>query len=179
MNKSIELSKFQERCHQYFTCFTFASMGLQSIADNLRPGIVEGLDQNFLIGSGHPDQGKAHSKVKLKDAVISSGKDGLFSDTIAKSIIVAVYSEWDVVYRPAIAREVGSQANDLASDLMGDLRLVRHWIIHNKSVVDKNCSKIKELSWRLRQDQELKVTGEMFSDLIDSINVMAVTVHAV
>jgi hypothetical protein len=72
MNASRELSLFQERCHQYFTCFTFATMGLQSIAEKFRPNIVEGQDQKLFIGSGHPDKGQTHSQIKLKDVVLFS-----------------------------------------------------------------------------------------------------------
>jgi hypothetical protein len=174
-----ELSKFQERCHHYFTCFTFAAKGLQSVADKFRPGLVEGKNQSLFIGSGHPDEGKAHSKVKLKDAVLSSAKDGVFSDTIAKSIIVTIYSEWEEMYRHKIAEEAGAEAKNIISDLMGDLRIVRNWIVHNKSVVDKDRAKIKVLSWQLQEGHELKVTSEMFSSLIDNINAMTVAAHAV
>ncbi len=154
-------------------------MGLQSVADKLRPGIVEGQNQSLFIGSGHPDHGKAHSKVKLEDAVLSSAKDGIFSDTIAKSIIVAIYSEWEELYRHKVAEEAGAEAKNITSDLMGNLRFVRHWIVHNKSVVDKNCAKIKVLSWQLQEGHELKVTSDMFSTLIDNINAMTVAVQTV
>ncbi|MBD2612334.1 MAG: hypothetical protein RMY62_023595 [Nostoc sp. ZfuVER08] len=136
-------------------------------------------DQKLFIGSGHPDEAKPHSQIRMRDALLYSEKDGVFSDTIAKSIIVAIYSEWDEMYRQKIADEVGVEAKNLASDLMGDLRHVRNWIVHNKSVVDKNHKKIKILPWQLHQGEELKVSSEMFSSLIDAINVMQVAVATI
>ena len=176
MNISQELIRFQERCHQYFTCFTFATRGLQHVAENLRPHIVEQQNQSLFIGSGHPNEAKPHSQIKMKDALLYSKKDGIFSDTIAKSIIVAIYSEWDEMYRQKIANEVGVETKSITSDLMGDIRHVRNWIVHNKSLVDKNHAKIKILSWQLHEGQELKVSSEMFSILIDEVNVMQVAV---
>ena len=178
MNTSNELKKFQERCHQYFTCFTFATKGLENVAEKFKPYILEDQDPKLFIGSGHPDEGKAHSKISLKDAVIHSQKNGMFSDMIAKAIIVTIYSEWDELYRHKIAHEVNLDSKNVASDLMGDLRIVRHWIVHNKSVIDKDHTKIKILPWPLRFGEELKISNEMFSSLIDMINVMKIVVHA-
>ena len=177
MNTIIELSNFQKRCHQYHTCFTFATMGLQNIADQFRDHIVESQDQNLFIGSGHPDENKPQSRISLKEAVIFSEKDGVFSDTLAKSIILAIYTEWDETYRQKIAAEEGVEAKNVMCDLMGDLRFVRHWIVHNKSIVDKNYTKFKILRWHLHQGQELKVSNEMFSGIIDCINTMTVAIN--
>ncbi len=154
-------------------------MGLQSIADKFRSNIIDRQDQKLFIGSGHPDKGQTHSQIKLKDAVRFSEKDGEFSDTIAKSIIVSIYSEWDELYRHKVAVEAAVGAKNVTCDLMGDLRFVRHWIIHKKSVIDKDCTRIKILPWRLSQGEQLKVSSEMFSNLIDKINVMQVAVNAV
>jgi hypothetical protein len=87
-------------------------VGLQSIADKLRSNIVECQDQKLFIGSGHPDKGQTHSQIKLKDAVRFSGKDGEFSDTIAKSIIVSICSEWDELYRHKVAVEAGVERKE-------------------------------------------------------------------
>ena len=107
MKVSKEVSSFQQRCHQYFTCFTFATMGLQSIAQKFRSRIAESLDPSLFIGSGPPDGGQAHSQIKLKDAVQFSEKNGAFSDMLAKSMIISIYSEWDELYRHKVGAEAG------------------------------------------------------------------------
>lgn len=177
MNRSIELSNFQKRCHQYYTCFIFATMGLQNIADKFKLSIIENQDQSLFIGSGHPDENKTLSQINLKEAVMYSQKDGVFSDTLAKSIIVNIYTEWNENYRQRIGAEVGTEAKNVMCDLMGDLRFVRNCIIHNKSTVDKNCTKFKILGWHLRQGEELKVSNAMFSEILDCINAMTVTIN--
>jgi hypothetical protein len=176
MNPSVELSNFQKRCHEYYTCFAFATMGLQNIADQFRPRIIESQDQSLFIGSGHPSENKTQSRIRLKEAVMYSEKDGVFSDTLAKSMIIAIYTEWDETFRQKIGAEVGVESKHVMCDLMGDLRFIRHWLVHNKSIVDKNYTKFKVLHWHLQQGQKLKVSNEMFSEIIDCVNVMAVKI---
>jgi hypothetical protein len=177
MNRSTELSNFQKRCHEYYTCFTFATLGLQNTANQFRYQINENPKQSLFIGSGHPNENKTQSQIRLKDAVMYSEKDGLFSDILAKSIIVTIYTEWDEVYRPKIAAEVETETKNVMCDLMGDLRFIRHCLIHKKSIVDKNCTKFKILTWSLYADQELKVSEEMFAEFIDCINTMVVKIN--
>ena len=59
---------------------------------------------------------------------------------------------------------------------MGDLRLIRHCIVHNKSIVTNENTKLKELKWSLSPG-ELKITKDMFSRLLDQINHMLVRVE--
>ncbi|MDB9510120.1 hypothetical protein PN499_02715 [Kamptonema animale CS-326] len=177
MNQSVQLSIFKKRCHEYHTCLIFATMGLENIADTFRQSIVEDEDPDLFLVSGNPNENKPHSQIKLKKALMYSQRDGRFSDTLSKSMIVAIYTEWDEVFRQRIAAELESEAKNVMCDLMGDLRFVRHWIVHNKSTVDKNHTKIKVLPWHLHQGQELKVSSQMFSDIINCVNFMSVKIR--
>lgn len=179
MTEIVELRNFQDRCHHYFTCFTFAAIGLESAAEKFGVGSVDNEGRNLFIGTGHPDLGNTHSSVKIKDAILASRKDGTYSSDIAKSLIVSIYSEWDEAYRRSIADEIEADARSIASDLMGDLRHVRNCIVHNKSVVNSDCLTFKQLDWVLSQGSELHVTRKMFSSLVDCINVMEVSVRDV
>ncbi len=59
---------------------------------------------------------------------------------------------------------------------MGDLRLVRICIVHGKSVVTTEHTKLKELKWQLAPG-EFRITNDMFSGLIDQINKMQVLIE--
>jgi len=54
-----------------------------------------------------------------------------------------------------------------------------NWIVHNKSIVDDSYTKVKVLRWHLTQGEKLRISQDMFSSLIDEINLMAVAVGAV
>ena len=152
-------------------------MGLEMVADRLRPFLNDTRNQSLFIGSGHPDLGNTHSKISMEAAVRNSQKDGSYSSTLAKSLLVFIYTEWDEVFRRDIAAEMGVKVGQVSCDLMGDLRHVRHWIIHNKSRIDGNVSKIKVIEWGLLEGRELSVSSEKFANLIDLINRMNVVIR--
>ncbi len=146
MNTTSELTQFKDRCQQLFTCFTFATTGLEMVAGKFHSQLNGDSNQSLFIGSSHPYEGNVHSKVRMAEVVKNSEKDGPFSDTLAKSLLVLIYCEWDELFRHRFAAEVGTKAENVSCDLMGDLRWVRHWIVHNKYRIDRNCNKIKILS---------------------------------
>jgi hypothetical protein len=169
------ITDFQHACQKYYICHTFARLGLADYAKKLASGAKEP-DKKLIVGTGHPDAGRWHASMKIGEAIESSQADGAFSNKIAKSFIVAMYSEWDEVYRHQVALEVGVVSKAVKCDLMGDLRLLRHCIVHNKSIIADEQSKVRELKWPLLPGK-LAITDSMFSQLIDQINRMLVRVE--
>lgn len=126
-------------------------------------------NQALFMGAGPPDEGNVHSRVRMRDAVKYSEKDGEYADRIAKAMFVTLYAEWDERFRKMIATECDVAAKQIKSDLMGDVRLVRHWIVHNKSVVDKKRHDLKVLPWQL-DTGELKITADRFAAFMVLVN---------
>ncbi len=176
MKTSSSLADFQNRCQELFTCFTFAALGLKQIAEGFRPRLTGDPNQKLYIGSGHPDEGLAHSQMKMPVIVAHSEKNGAFTDILAKALIVLMYAEWDEMFRHNMARELDVKAGVLKSDLMGDLRHVRHWVVHNKSRVDAKYKSMKILTWPLAEGEVLNISEEMLANLMDHINGMMVRV---
>lgn len=174
MSNSQAIVDFQISCQKYFICYTFAESGLSGFANKLASDSPD-RDSRLFVGSGHPNIGHTHAMIGIGEAIDSSQTNGAFSDKIAKSFITAIYSEWDEIYRQKLALESRTDAKLLKCDLMGDIRLVRHCIVHKKSKVTDEHTKIKELKWSLSPGI-LVVTKEMFSMLIDQINQMLVRV---
>ena len=166
---------FQSSCQKYFVCYSFSVNGLEDNALKLASITVD--REKLLIVGAHPDTGHWHAKIKIQEAIDSSQQDSVFADKIAKSFITAMYSEWDEYYRHRLAEEVGVPAGTLKCDLMGDLRLIRHCIVHNKAIITDEQTRIKQLGWPLIPGS-LSVTRDMLSLLIDQINRMTVTIAA-
>ena len=129
------------------------------------------------FGSEHPDKGQFDASINIGE-YLDSFQNGGFQNLIAKSFMTAIYAEWDELYRFRIAEELGVQRNDVKSDLMGDLRLIRNYIVHNKSIVPDKHKNLKELDWSLSPG-ELWITGAMFRRLIDQINQIQVKICSV
>lgn len=171
---SAALTEFQHACQQHFVCYTFALSGLEDHVGKLA-SIAADHEKNLIVGTGHPDEGHWHASMKIRDIVARSQKDGIFADQIAKAFVTVMYSEWDEYYRQRAAHEIAVSAKAIQCDLMGDLRLVRNCIVHKKSVVTDEHTKLKELEWSVSPGS-LRITGEMFSKLVDQINRMVLRV---
>lgn len=176
MNQSKALADFQLDCQKYYICYALATKGLSDYAEKLLKELNPDRAKSLILGTGHPDDGKWHGSIEFGELFDSSRKNDVFADAIAKSFICAIYSSWDERFRHAVAEEVSSKQKNVNSDLMGDLRHVRNCIVHKKSIITDELSKIKELSWSLSVGY-LVVTDEMFRDLIDQINQMLVKVE--
>lgn len=174
MNKdSKELSEFQVACQNFYTCFYFAAFGLTKECSALNNS--GNPEAEIFLGTGHPDEGNWHSRLKITHVKEAAKKDGIYSDTLAKSFITYIYAEWEEYYRHKIALSIGTKKNNIESDLMGDLRLIRNCIVHNKSIITNEHLRLKELKWDLKEGQ-LTITIKDFSTLIDQINIMVILV---
>jgi hypothetical protein len=172
MKTSQALIDFQARGHELYTCFVFAAAGLNNTAERLRPHLTGAANQTMFVGNTAPEQGKPQARIKMQDLVAFSSKGGLFTDTLAKSLIVLLYAEWDELYRHRIAKEIGVQASAVRADLMGDIRHVRHWIVHNKSIVGTKALTV--LPWQVSAGSPLVISDEFFVQFMDQLNEMQV-----
>jgi hypothetical protein len=172
MKTSQALFNFQARGHELYTCFVFAAAGLNNTAERLRPRLTGAANQTMFVGNTAPEQGKPQARIKMQDLVAFSSKGGLFTDTLAKSLIVLLYAEWDELYRHSIAKEIGVQASAVCADLMGDIRHVRHWIVHNKSIVGTKALKV--LAWQVSTGSPLVISDEFMVQFMDQLNEMQV-----
>lgn len=166
------LAEFQARAHELYTCFVFAAIGLQNAAERLRPQLTGAANQTMFVGNTAPGQGKHQARIKMQDLVAFSSKDGVFTDTLAKSLIVLLYSEWDELYRHRFAKDIGVEASAVRADLMGDIRQIRNWIVHNKSVIGNKPLKV--LPWQLSAGSLLTISENCFVQFMDQLNEMQV-----
>lgn len=164
MKQLATLVAFRELCHQYFTCYYFATVGLKNVAEKFS-STASGPKSKLTLGYGPPNEGKQVSVVNLQQAVRSSAENGVYSDMLAKSLIVMIYSEWQEHYRKHVADEIGVEKMDLQCDLMHDLSIVRYWTQLRHSTVDDKIKKIRVLDWQFQQGSSFTITRDMFSRL--------------
>ena len=84
---------------------------------------------------------------RAKDHIAANAKDGSNTQQHSQSVLVFIYSYWEHDIRPRLER---AKNDEVLSDLMGDLRFVRHSILHHKGIM------------RLEKNQEFKILGDMF-----------------
>lgn len=59
--------------------------------------------------------------------------------------LISIYQYWEYYYRGKIAQQKVISKNDLRSDIMGYIRIIRISIVHHKGIVLKDAEKCKIL----------------------------------
>lgn len=117
---------------------------------------IEYLDrQRMIYGKENPNKiGSVElhqcSQAELK---IRNEEGGANHKFIANMCLVSIYQYWEDHYRKEIASVLGKDKNDIQSDIMGDIRLLRLSIIHHGALCKKDVEKCHLLKWFKKGDE--------------------------
>lgn len=103
-----------------------------------------------------------HHRIIRSDEFISANSEAGFNEKqLCWSIIVFVFTYWDEEIRPQIARVRGVRPNAVMLDELGDLRILRNCIVHNRGIISAGeHSKLKIMTNLCRPEDELVLTHE-------------------
>jgi len=160
------IKEVQTACQKHYACFAVAVSGLAS-QKRLYSSAPAGAKVFF--SDKDPRFNTITAALYISELKEYLEKDGAFADALAKSLLVAIYAEWDEYYRPKYAKAVGIRKNQVKCPLFGDLRLVRNCIVHCNSVLQAKHTKFKTLNWSLSPGK-LRITQDMFSIFVKQIN---------
>ena len=178
------LGEFVSACQKHYFAFQSAAFGIQKqrelFSRLFRP---EHRDKTLFIGQGRPDEEQtlgrsAVGRIRQGELIDSLSVGGNFENYHAKALVVIIYQQWEEYYRPRIAEAVSINARQVKCRLMGDIRLVRNLIIHEKSIVPENFSgglEFLPLIWNLAPG-ELRITHDMVHSWMEQLNSMLVMV---
>jgi hypothetical protein len=100
-----------------------------------------------------------------------NSKDGQNGTLIAQMTIVMIYQYWEDKYRAKIANDLNTSPNDLKIDGIGDIRLFRNSIVHNKGFANPGVEGTKRFCWfrtedfiRLDFDRMLEIKNYIMTD---------------
>ncbi|MEI7827949.1 MAG: hypothetical protein WCI87_09195 [Euryarchaeota archaeon] len=88
--------------------------------------------------------------IRAKTYLEANSPGGSNEQRHARAIVVFLFTFWEDEIRPRLAGAKGTPVNEIRSDIMGDMRILRHAILHAKGVV------------RADEHKRLKVLGSMF-----------------
>jgi len=165
--ESEELEQFKKLANEIAVCYLLAPRAINEVISKFKGKM--GRDNSLYLGTNLPGQGG------LKYSTINFGRlmklyqDGEFQDILYKSLIVHIYSIWEREYRKKIADELGK--GEIESDLMGDLRHMRHAILHNSQ---NDLKKMKYEPWRNQLQQEVRITSDIIGSLQEKLNQFSV-----
>ena len=100
-----------------------------------------------------------------KEYKLRNSKDGKNYQFIGNMCLMIIYQYWEDYYRGKLAKSYEIDKDDIQSDLFGDLRLIRHSIIHHNSIASseiKRCKKQMENIFNQKERLDDKWREQMY-----------------
>lgn len=132
----------------------------------------EDLDSAWIIyGKGDPNINTAQSfhDTTQREFKIRNSEFGGNSKFVGNMCLIAIYQFWDDKYRNQIAKIFEVKKSQVKSDIFGDLRLIRHSIIHHNGVAKGDVNKCKLLNW-FKPNEEILIDQEKLLQIVSHIN---------
>jgi hypothetical protein len=165
---------FAQSCHGY----ALLSEHLQQERDSLLEQLSEmvGSEQahktysvvsRLLVENRLPNDMQAPPAVETLERLHSRvGAKGENVAALGAFCLVALYQYWEDSWRPRLADALAKPKNEIASDLWGDIRLIRICLIHKRGLADAAvANESKELHW-FSEGQPIVIDSPKFIDLM-------------
>lgn len=95
--------------------------------------------------------------IRADDYLAINSRGGSNEHQQAQSVLIFLFTYWELEIRPRLAAVAALPLDDIKSNIMGDLRLLRHSILHAKGVLrpDKHRG-LKQLATMFQPDQPIR-----------------------
>ena len=137
-------------------------------------------DPMLYVSDGNPNlpstkiQGGWRKSVFLEKA----HRDGEFETMLSQQWIVLVFSLWETEYRTRLASAHHCDRNLLQYSILGDLRQLRHDILHNRGLASKeHTGKCEIMSDWFELGQTISLTSDQIATIINEIPFTLMQTH--
>ena len=97
--------------------------------------------------------------IRAEDYIKINSAGGSNEQQHACAIIVFLFTYWEDEIRPRMAKAKRVELNEIRSDIMGDLRIIRHAILHAKRIVRQDEHKrLKKLKEMISADEPIHIS---------------------
>ena len=176
------LEAFRSDCQSHFCAFSGAINGRTLAYERLK-GVMQSSTNMISVGTGFPDSEQRPgestiAEMRQGDLLDALRPGGVFEDRHAKAFMVMIYHRWDERFRYLVAESLSVSKNRIECDMMGDIRHVRHAIIHHDSEIrQETIDRLILLPrvWNLSVGA-LTLSEGMLHSLMEQINTLHVRV---
>jgi len=150
----------------------FAQAGLwrvRELVDSLPTDDPANPDPTFYLGTGDPNDpaSRVWAGWRRSHAQKALARDGMVEARLSQQWVVSVYTAWEHEYRPRFAAVHSCGPDDVQLPLFGDLRLIRHDVVHHHGIATaKNAGSAKRLRW-FQAGDVINLTAKHFVQFID------------
>ena len=132
-----EVRKIQDALEQFATACHLAFIwhsAVMNARDGIRSHLAKSVERDARVAIvGEEGDGAARvvrTRVQASEAVDSLSEGQAFEQRDAGAFVISVFSAWEASVRPTVAQALQVPAQAVTSDLMGDWRLLRNWLVH-------------------------------------------------
>lgn len=140
--------------------------------DDPKKANMEYMDSVFkFYGVGDPNdlQNVIWHKVTQKEFKERTAKNGINDKTACRNCIVLIYEFWETEYRNRVSQALSVERDTILISIIGDLRLIRHAVLHNKSRVTNDMVSKTEVINGFNEGQEIYFPDNIMYDIIQVI----------
>ena len=125
-------------------------------------------DLSFHYGNGDPNDPKSRVLHRTTQGAYKArnAKGGANHIRAGQLLLVLLYEYWESVHRSNIAMAFGIDRDALKVPFVGDLRLLRHDVIHHRGIVRPETAKRLKVISGFPPDAAITLSGEQVEDLI-------------
>jgi hypothetical protein len=110
---------------------------------------------SYIFGQGDPNLSTSIELYRCTQGEYKerNSKKGINSRFIGNMCVIAMYQYWEDYYRQEIASLLNKTSkNEIVSDIMGDIKILRRSIIHHRGIALKDVESCKLLRWFKKGD---------------------------
>jgi hypothetical protein len=121
--------------------------------------------EQIMVWSSYEDPTKPdiiHNRiVRANEHMAANSAGGANERQHSQAILVFLVAYWESSIRPRLAEAHGVATNDVKSNVMGDLKIVRNAILHSKGIVkSKEHKRLRSLAAIFLEEREIAVPYE-------------------
>lgn len=128
----------------------------------------------MIYGHGKPQHPPEQEKLRAAHTTTISelrgrlDRNGFDIRKAAEATLVFVYQLWEDKYRRSVVGRDGQPLGEISSDTMGDLRLLRHCILHTRAVADSSVEKCKVIT-KFKPGEKIVLDGRDMEMILKTI----------
>jgi len=164
------LKSFHQELINLYGVYKISSIGILEVSQKNLEGLKINPQINQVII--RDEDFKYELRLTQEEFQKEISQKGEFTTKLSGVFLASIYQLWEDKFRKKIARGLGIEMNQVKSDLIGEIRLLRQAIIHNDFSPTKDLKKLKILDFIELRDLILLSRNDMskiFLMLIEEI----------
>lgn len=126
---------------------------------------IDDKGQPVVVWASYEDPTKpdvVHNRIiRASDYIAANSPGGSNEQQHSQAVLVFLFTYWEEEIRPRLATIKGVELQEISSDIMGDLRTLRHTILHAKGIMRSEKHRgLRKLSGMFVVDQPVHVSYE-------------------